>query len=75
MMVRARTAKEFQDNGQNLKYQDSMEDNPYSGDRHKTQISVKFQIEEDKVTIVTHWQVHTDQGQVRQEQDTQYTRI
>ena len=40
------------------KYQDNMKDNPYSGVKHKTQKSVKIQIEEDKVieAHVTHWQ-------------------
>ena len=39
-------------------HQDNMNDNPNSGVKHKTQKSVKIQIEEDKVikAHVTHWQ-------------------
>ena len=53
IMFGAQTAKQSQ-----RKYQDSMKGNPKSGDTRKTQKSVRFQIEEDKVieAYVTHWQ-------------------
>ena len=53
IMFGAQTAKQSQ-----RKYQDSMKDNPNSGVKRKTQKSVRFQIEEDKVieAYVTHWQ-------------------
>ncbi len=73
-MFGAQTAKQFQDIGQ--KYQNSTKDNPYSGDKHKNQKSVKFQIKEDTLIedYVTHWQEHTknasfQQGQERNKQD------
>ncbi len=55
-MFGTQTAKQLQDNGQ--KYQDSMKDNQYTGDKHKIQKSVKLQIEEGKVieAYVMHWQ-------------------
>ncbi len=51
----AQTAKQFQSNDQ--KYQDNMKGNVKMGVKHKTQKSVKFQIEEDMVleAYVTHW--------------------
>ena len=55
IMFGAQTAKKFQSNGQ--KYQDDMKGNPKTGVKHKTQKSVKFQIEEGKVleAYVAHW--------------------
>jgi hypothetical protein len=79
IMFGAQTAKQFQDIGQ--KYQDSMKHNLYSGDKHKNQESVKFQIEEYKVIVayVTNWQEHTknasfQQGQERNEQDRNFSK-
>ncbi len=47
-------------------YQDSMKDNPNSGVQRKTQKTVRFQIEEDKVieAHVTHWQELAQQASV-----------
>ena len=69
IMFGAQTAKQFQINGQ--RYQDDMKDNPESGVNRKTQKSVKFQIEEDKVieAYVTHWQELEKQDQVQQWQE------
>ena len=65
-MFGAQTAKQSQ-----RKYQDSMKGNPKSGDTRKTQKSVRFQIEEDKVieAYVTHWQELETQGRVQQRQE------
>jgi hypothetical protein len=56
IMFGAQTAKQVQSNDQ--KYQDDMKGNPKTGVKHKTQKSVKFHIEEDKVfeACPTHWQ-------------------
>ena len=59
MIFGAQTAKQCQINSQ--RYQDDMKDNTKSGINRKTQNSVKFQMEEDKVieAYVTQWQGHT----------------
>ena len=66
IMFGAQTAKQSQ-----RKYQDSMKGNPKSGDKRKTQKSVKFQIEEDKVikAYVTHWQELEKHIRVQQRQE------
>ena len=46
IMFGAQTAKQSQ-----RKYQNSMKDNPDSGVKRKTQKSVSFQIEEDKIIV------------------------
>ncbi len=68
-MFGAQTAKQFQSNGQ--KYQDDMKGNPKTGVKDKTQKSVKFQIEEDKVleAYVTHWQELETHNRVQQWQE------
>ena len=62
-------ANQFQDKGQ--KYQDDMKDNPNSeaNIKRKTQNSIKFQIEEEKVieAYVTHWQEQEMQNCKEQE--------
>jgi hypothetical protein len=62
----AQTAKQSQDNGQ--KHQDSMNDNPYIGGKHKNQKPVKFQIEEDKIVgaYATNWTEHTKNDRCHQ---------
>ena len=71
-MFGAQTAKQSQ-----RKYQDSMKGNPKSGDTRKTQKSVRFQIEEDKVieAYVTHWQEFKSQDRVQQWQELKSNRI
>ena len=68
IMFGAQTAKQFQKNDQ---HQDDMKDNPISRGKRKTQKSVKFQIEEDKVieAYVTHWQELEKQDRVQQGQE------
>ena len=63
IMFGAQTAKQSQ-----CKHQDSMKGNPISGVKHKTQKSVRFKIEEDKVieAHVTHWQELESQDRVQQ---------
>jgi hypothetical protein len=79
IMFGAQTAKQSQ-----RKYQDSMnamKDNPNSGVKRKTQKSVRFQIEEDKViegyfeAHVTHWQELETQGRVQQRQEQMSNQI
>ena len=69
IMFGAQTAKQFQSNDQ--KYQDDMKGNPKTGVKHKTQKSVKFQIEEDKVleAYVAHWQELKTHSRVQQWQE------
>ena len=68
-MFGAQTANQFQNNGQ--QYQDDMKDNPKSeaNIKRKTQKSIKFQIEEEKVieAYVTHWQEQEMQDYKKQE--------
>ena len=68
IMFGAQTAKQFQKNDQ---HQDDMKDNPISRGKSKTQKSVKFQIEEDKVieAYVTHRQELEKQDRVQQGQE------
>jgi PAX-interacting protein 1 len=70
IMFGAQTAKQFQKNDQ---HQDDMKDNPISRGKRKTQKSVKFQIEEDKVieAYVTHWQELEKQDRVQQGQEVE----
>ena len=72
IMFGAQTAKQSQ-----RKYQDSMKDNPNSGVKRKTQKSVRFQIEADKVieAYVTHWQELETQGRVQQRQEQKSSQI
>jgi hypothetical protein len=69
IMFGAQTAKQFQSDDQ--KYQDDMKGNPEMGVKHKTQKSVKFQIEEDKVleAYVTHWQELETHARIQQWQE------
>jgi hypothetical protein len=74
-MFGEQTAKQSQ-----RKHQDSMKGNPKSGVnsvKRKTQKSVRFKIEEDKVieAHVTHWQVLESQDRVRQRQELKSNRI
>ncbi len=69
IMFGAQTAKQSQ-----RKHQDSMKGNPNSGSKRKTQKSVRFKIDEDKVieahvTVVTHWQELESQDRVQQWQE------
>jgi hypothetical protein len=68
LMFRAQTVKQFQENDQN--YQDSMKDQ-YSGDKHKNQKSVKFEVEVDKVfeAYVKYWREHTKNASFQQGQE------
>ncbi len=54
-----------------------MKDNPNTGVQRKTQKSVRFQIEEDKVieAHVTHWQELETQGRVQQRQEQKSNQI
>ena len=71
-MFGAQTAKQSQ-----RKHQDSMKGNPNSEVKHKTQKSVRFQIEEDKVieAYVTHWQELQNQARVQQRQEQKCNQI
>ena len=71
-MFGAQTANQFQDNGQ--QYQDDKKDNLLvrkleANIKRKTQKSIKFQIEEEKVieAYVTHWQEQEMQDYKEQE--------
>ena len=72
IMFGAQTAKQSQ-----RKHQDSMKGNPISGVKRKTQKSVRFKIEEDKVieAHVTHWQEFKSQDRVQQWQELKSNRI
>jgi hypothetical protein len=72
IMFGAQTAKQSQ-----RKHQDSMKGNPNSEVKHKTQKSVRFKIEEDKVieAHVTHWQELESQDRVQQWQELKSNRI
>ena len=72
IMFGAQTATQSQ-----RKYQDSKKGNPNSGVKHKTQKSVKFQIEEDKVieAYVTHWQELENHIKVQQRQEQKCNQI
>ena len=72
IMFGAQTAKQSQ-----RKHQDSMKGNPNSEVKHKTQKSVRFKIEEDKVieAHVTHWQELESQDRVQQWQELKSNQI
>ena len=72
IMFGEQTAKQSQ-----RKHHDSMKGNPNSEVKHKTQKSVRFKIEEDKVieAHVTHWQELESQDRVQQWQELKSNRI
>jgi len=72
IMLGAQTAKQSQ-----RKHQDSMKGNPNSEVKRKTQKSVRFKIEDDKVieAHVTHWQELESQDRVQQWQELKSNRI
>jgi len=72
IMFGAQTAKQSQH-----KHQVSMNGNPISGVKRKTQKSVRFKIEEDKVieAHVTHWQELESQDRVQQWQELKSNQI
>jgi hypothetical protein len=65
----AQTANQYQDDSR--KYQDNMKGNPKTGDKYKTQSSIRYHIEEDKIleAYVTHWQELETKDQVQQGQE------